>query len=298
MGKRIVASLKNKTQVKIFDEDSEYFENISKSFSFDITKYEKVDFKKNLNSNIDNDEIYYVNLSETEEKQFFEDIKLNLNSTDINLIKKEEYKEVKTIYLVDYETKTIFLKRVLPTEHLESKKVLSFNDKPEFHQESNRIFMSSRIDIYYNIQEKKIYFSNFNTLKAVFGEAITFYREASKEEAKKFFVEDKFELEDTIFDNTTTKFKRNLGVLIDSKIDFNDEKLMKKYENYAKKWKRKLEKKDNKYILKKESQLKNFVKVLDEVFYETPISKQKRETDNFRTIGKKTKNQRAKGGKK
>ncbi len=54
-----------------------------------------------------------------------------------------------------------------------------------------------------------------------------------------------------------------------------------------------MEKKDNKYILKKESQIKNFVKVLDELFYETPISKEKRETDNFRTISKKTNNKNA-----
>jgi hypothetical protein len=293
MSKQIFASLSSNIQVKIFDEESKYFTEISKSFNFDIKKYKKVDFKENLNSNLDEDEIYFVNLTEKEEMQFFEDIKLKLDSVDNNLIKKEEYKEVKTIYLLDSNSKILILKKILPTERIKSKNFIIFNDTPEFRKESNKISMSSRIDIFYNIAEKKIYFFNFNTLKAVFGEAITFYREASKEEAKNFFIEDKFEIEETIFDNTTTKFKRKLGLLIDSKINFNDEKLMKKYENYAKKWKIKLEKEDNKYILKKDSQLKDFVKVFGEVFYKTPISEEGREADNFRIISKNPKNKNA-----
>jgi len=287
MEKIIFASLKNNTQVLIFDEKSEYFDKISKSFSFDMTRYKKVDFKKNLNSNIDEDEIYYISLSEDEEKQFFEDIKLNLNSVDNNLIKNKEYKEVKTIYLVNLDLKTVCLKRVLPTEHLESKQILSFGDKPEFHQESNKIIMSLRVDIYYNISEKNIYFFNFNTLKAVFQEAITFYRESSKEEAKIFFSEESFEIEDTIFNNTTTKFKRRLGFLIDQKINFKDETLMKKYERYAKKYKIELKKENGKYLLKKQDQLENFVKVLEQLFYKTPITKELREVDNFRIVKKK-----------
>jgi hypothetical protein len=286
MVKKIFASLKNKTQVLIFDEKSGYFDKISKSFSLDLKNHKKVNFKENLNSNLDDNEIYFIGLSDNEEKQFFEDIKLNINSLDNNLIKKEEYKNVKTIYLVDSDSNCIYLKKIFPTEHLESKSFLGFNDKPNFSKESNKIAISSRIDIFYDINKKELYFHNFNTLKSIFLEAITFYREASKEESKTFFSEENFELKDTIFDNTTTKFKRRLGVLIDGGIDFKNKKLMKKYESYGKKWSIKFQKEGNKYVLKTKSQLENFVKVFEEVFYETSITKEARETDNFRTIRK------------
>jgi len=284
MSKQIFASLKTNVQVLIFGEESEYFKDIAKSFDFDLSGYKKVNFKESLNSNIDDDEVYHIELSEDEEKQFFEDIKLNLDSIDNNLIKKGEYKGVKTIYLVDSGSKIVSLKRIFPTEHIESKKFLTFNDKPGFRKESNKIAISSRTDIYYDISKKIIYFFNFNTLKAVFQEAIKFYRESSKEEAIKFFSGENFEIEPTIFDKVTTKFNRRLGVLIDEEIDFKDDKLMKRYEKYAKKCKVKLEKENGKYILKKQSQLEDFIKVLEQLFYETPITKELREVDSFRTI--------------
>ena len=86
MVKKIFASLKNKTQVLIFDEKSGYFDKISKSFSLDLKNHKKVNFKENLNSNLDDNEIYFIGLSDSEEKQFFEDIKLNINDNNLPAI--------------------------------------------------------------------------------------------------------------------------------------------------------------------------------------------------------------------
>ena len=186
--------------------------------------------------------------------------------------------------MVDSTSNNVCLKRIFPTEHIKSKKILSFNDAPTFKREDDKITISSRVDVFYNISDKKLYFRKFNTLKSVLMEAVKFYREATKEEVKAFFAEDKFVFKDSILDNATDKFRKRLGQLLDSGINISDPELMKKYEKYDKQYKNKLKKKDGKYLLKTKAELENFVELIEEKFYKTPISKEKREVDNFRKL--------------
>lgn len=285
MSKTIFAGLKDKTQVILFGEDSNDFNNIKELFSFNLADYAQVDFVNNLNSNLDENEIYYIVLSEEDENLLFSDIKLNLDSVDNNVVKQNEYKNINSIYLIDSDLNVNYLKRVFPTEHIKSKRFLGFNDAPTFKEEADKINLSFRIDVFYNISDKKLYFRKFNVLKSLFPEAIKFYRAATKEDVKAFFVEEKFDFNDKLLDKSTDKLRKRLGQLIDSGIDISDPELMEKYEKYDKEYKNKLKIKDGKYILKTKAELDNFIELIEEKFYETPISKEKRTVDNFRKLG-------------
>lgn len=72
-----------------------------------------------------------------------------------------------------------------------------------------------------------------------------------------------------------------MGCIIDSDFDVSDSELMKKYENYDKKYKDKLKKRDGKYVLETKAQLENFIELIEEKFYETPITREKREVNDF-----------------
>lgn len=173
MNKKIFANLKDNTQVIVFDENSNDFNSIENIFSLDITSLKKIDFLKNLNSNIDlYDTIYYIKISTKDEENFFLNIKLNLDSIDNNDIKKEQYKDVNSIYLINSKTNEIYLKKVFPMQHISSKKILAFNDNPTYREESDKINLSHKVDVYYNISEKKLYFKNFNTLKLIFKDVV------------------------------------------------------------------------------------------------------------------------------
>jgi len=284
MTEKIFASLKDNTQTILFDENSIDFNSIKKIFSLDITSLKKINFLENLNSNLDNDEIYYIKISDEDEKSFFSNIKLNLDSINENIIKKEEYKNIALIYLINSETNKIYLKKVFSMQHISFKKILSFNDNPTYKKESDKINLSIEIHACYIISEKKLYFRNFNTLKTIFKDIVKFYREATKEEIKVFFTDDKFKFKDSILDTTTDKFKKRLGCLIDGDMDLSDITLMKKYEKYDKLYKNKLKTIDGKYVLETKAQLENFVELLEEKFYKTPITNEKREVDNFRKL--------------
>lgn len=282
MNKKIFANLKDNTQVIVFDEKSNDFNSIENIFSLDITSLKKIDFLKNLNSNIDlYDTIYYIKISTKDEENFFLNIKLNLDSIDNNDIKKEQYKDVNSIYLINSKTNEIYLKKVFPMQHISSKKILAFNDNPTYREESDKINLSHKVDVYYNISEKKLYFKNFNTLKLIFKDVVKYYREATHKEIKTFFIEDKFKFKDLLLNKLSNKFKKRLGCIIDSDFDVSDSELMKKYENYDKKYKDKLKKRDGKYVLETKAQLENFIELIEEKFYETPITREKREVNDF-----------------
>ena len=59
---------------------------------------------------------------------------------------------------------------------------------------------------------------------------------------------------------------------------------MEQYEEYDIKYKNKLKKENGKYVLNTKVELENFIELLEERFYETPITKEKREADNFRKM--------------
>ncbi len=286
MGNKIFASLKNNIQVILFDEKSDDYTEVIKLFKYDIDDLKKIDFLDNLHSTLGDDELYYIKISEESEGNFFSDIQLNLNSLDNNKANQKQYKDIDVIYLIDTSKKVVCLKKIYPTQHMGAKKLLGFDLGPTYKEEPDKISLSAKVDVYYDINKKILYFRNFNSLKLIIKDAVKFYREATKEEAKEFFSEDMFEIKDTIFENTTDKFKKRLGFLIDKKIDFSDKELMKKYKDYDKQYNNKLVKKNGKYILKTKPQLENFIKLLEQLFYETPITKEKREVDNFRKINK------------
>jgi len=284
MSNKIFASLKDKTQVILFDEKSNDYNEIIKLFKYDIEDLKIVDFLKNLHCSIKEDEIYSLKISDDDEKIFFSDILLNNNSVDNNKAIQNQYKEIDVIYLVNTQDKKVYLKKIYPTQHVGAKKLLGYGDLgPTYKEEPDKISLSSKVHVCYDIKNKTFYFKNFNNLKSIFNKVVKFYREATKEEAQEFFSGENFELKDTILDNTTNKFRKRLGYLIDRKIDFSNQDLMKKYENYAKKHNHNLKKDGDKYILKTKPQLETFMKIFEEVFYKTPITNEDREVENWRS---------------
>ncbi|MBR9704055.1 hypothetical protein GOV12_01480 [Candidatus Pacearchaeota archaeon] len=281
----IFGNLKNGSQVILFDEESSEFSGIKKIFDIKLNDIRLINFLENMNSNLDEDEIYSLKISGEDESSFFSKILLKNNTADYNKATQDDYKNINLIYLLDDSREKIYFKKVYPTQHIGSKRILGFGDLgPTYKKEGNKISLSNKVDVVYDINKKTFYFNSFNVLKLIFSDIVKFYRNATKEEASSFFSDDSFEYKDSVLDNTTDKLKKQLKMIIDKKIDFTDNNLIKKYEKYAKKYNHDLKKENDKFLIKTKAQLKTFVKVFEEVFYETDITKEMREIDNFRKI--------------
>ena len=60
MTKKIFASLKDKTQVILFDERSKDFNDVIELFNYDVQNSKIIAFLDNLHSTLDEDELYFV----------------------------------------------------------------------------------------------------------------------------------------------------------------------------------------------------------------------------------------------
>jgi len=289
MGSKIFASLKDGSQVILFDENSKYYEDIAELFEYDVEKFEPISFIDNIRSTLKDDEIYFIKISEDEEKKYFSNIKLDINSVNHNIAEESDYSKMEVIYLVNTDDNSVRLKKIYAMKRIVAKKVLGYGDfGPTYKKESNKIDLSPKVNVYYDINKKTFYFKNFNHLKAIFKDTIEFYRNASKKEIIDYFPKDVFELDESKLDSISNTLRKRLGILIDKEIDFFDKELMEKYEAYAEEHGIKIYKNEEngKYKLDKKTRLENFVKILEEVIYETPVSKEKREVDNYRNLQK------------
>ena len=223
MVKKIFAGLKNETQILLFEEDSPQFNNIEAIFDFSLSDFTLLNFVENPNSHAKENEIYYISLSQEDEQSFFSKIKLNNDSIDYNLIQSGQYRQVDLIYLIDSENNHIYLQKISSIQHINARKVLWHDNGPKFETESDKIGLYNRVDVLYDISNKKIYFKNFNVLKSMFKEAIKFYKEATAEEVKGFLNEEKFDLNEEILDKVTDKFRRKVKCLKDKNINFSDQ---------------------------------------------------------------------------
>src|SRR3989344_7267939 len=111
MTKKIFASLKDKTQVILFDESSNDFNDVIKLFNYDVQDSKIIAFLDNLHSTLDEDELYSINISDEDENTLFSDILLKINSIDNNKAKQEQYREIEVIYSIDDSDKVICLKK-------------------------------------------------------------------------------------------------------------------------------------------------------------------------------------------
>ena len=165
MTNKIFASLKNDEQVILFDEQSIDYNEVIKLFGYDVENFKSVSFLKNLHSTLKEDEIYFIKLTADKEKELFTNILLTINSIDNNKAKEAQYSNIDVIYLIDTTKKIVCLKKIYPTQHIGAKKLLGFGDLgPTYRKEANKINLSSKVNVYYNIDKKILYFKNFNNL--------------------------------------------------------------------------------------------------------------------------------------
>ena len=170
MVSKIFAGLKDGNQVILFDENSEDYGEVVKLFEYNIENIKPISFVDNMRSILSDDEIFFIEISDDDENNFFSNIKINTNSVDHNLAKENDYPNIEVIYLVNDSAKTVLLKKIYPVQRIGGgKKYLICGEKaPSYKEESNKINLSLKVHVYYDINKKTFYFENFKHLIDIF----------------------------------------------------------------------------------------------------------------------------------
>ena len=137
------------------------------------------------------------------------------------------------------------------------------------------ITLNPNANAFYNKKEKILLFKKLEDLKKIFPNIETLYREATQEEVKTFFDNDLFDI--------SKKYKtKNLGILNRKRIALTGNKLnqvqdKKYFFDQLRTYCNDIEIRDNeKIVIKTETDLRNILYALDERFYTTELSSEKR----------------------
>lgn len=281
--KKFVGRLKNGNSVLIFSESSKNLILIENEFNFPSISLEK-EFQPDYT--LDTSEWFYVHLNDEDKAQMIGPyLPAAISTADANNIVSNQYKELTTLYLVsndNQEKLKIIFNRVFDKFHIESKTFLKFINSNEatVTKEKDVIEFNNSIDAYWDGGTSKLYFKSYSTIKPLFKGLEKFYRIATSEEVGSFINSEFFKVEKSFKSETLgERALKHIASIIDAKsINLSDLTIRTKYNEYAKGYSESgfSISDDGKFILTKTSDLTHVINLLQEKYYTSQITNEKR----------------------
>lgn len=225
-------------------------------------------------TNLDEGEWFY--LAEFSNKGYLNDFiskESPLNTTTLNQLAISDYGKVKYL-CCETDTKKYFQK-FLPSQ-LISKKWFSVSDAPVLEQNKKIISFSSTPDAIYNTSTDTLFFRDIAKVKAIFKGIEELYREATQTEVMEFLEQDFVELsDDYTADNVKVANRKRIAAAMDRVAGYSIEE-KKDIFNYIHEYCPDVNFNEGKFSISSEDDLKYVLFGLDERYYTTKLSKEKR----------------------
>ena len=272
-------------QIFLLFQHEEEIKTLQKKFNFpDVSNSREFQTDYTLDEN----EWFYLKLNPADEECMIQNY--IVDSTNANYIRKEDFKNLKVLYLIeknDNFTKIIF-NRLYPKLYIKSKSLISLGDDGvKIKLQNNSIEFNHSVDAYWCGKEKRVYFKDFTKVKPIFKGIEKFYRVASEQEIDNFFQSPFFTTDEQFKkEKIGKKSLRNIALIMDDEnIDLSDEEAKKKYIEYAHSFPINISFEEDKFKISTNKELANVLNVLQENYFESYITKEKRETSGSKKIG-------------
>ncbi|MFK8795649.1 ATP F0F1 synthase synthase [Planococcus plakortidis] len=237
--------------------------------SYDITYTTEYDPKYIL------EEEEYFTLTHFSQKPYFIDI-LEREFSDVEYNTLNEIKESKIEYIFWIDELKYYFQRVTPSQIVE-RKIISLK-KNKLIQDGPSLIVKDEADAFYNRESDTLYFRNLNAIKSIFPGIDFLFREATKEEVEEFLSQDFIKLDsDYGVDSVKTYNRKRIGLVSDL-LNQMDKDQLDNTLDYVRKYCEdlKFDAKEQKFILESEGDLKSLVFGIDQRFYTTEVSGEKR----------------------
>lgn len=292
---RLLSQVKYKELYTVFSRDSQMKEiknNNQYFFNMALSITHKIDFKSNPDYKLGNNEWFFVDYS-TCDKSIINYIKstyfdtFKSTSKISNLTKDNLSKLYFLIYGVHSSSTWKLNFQVLPkTSLIKERDFLDLSSpKIKYEHYTNVLDFKNFIDLHIDEKDKMIYFKKFTHLKAIHKDFIDLYKAASAKEVKDFI--DNVN-KSTLFSITYTdspqeqNLKRIKYILDNKKLTILSK--VPEIKTYISKYSIDLIEVGSKYQVTSNKELTEFIKIVDENYYESEITKEKRETNSTKKI--------------
>ncbi len=227
------------------------------------------------------DEWFYIDIEEYKDKMINPYLKLFESTAQLNPLEGNFLKDVTLLINKLDNSNSLVFKKITKSKRIESKHFLKVSgiecrsDKLEVVDVSNSIEIDSNVDAYYD-GYNRLYFKNYSRIHTIFNGIDAFYREATEEEVNNFKKTQCLDL------NQYNKSigKRNLRLISsindNENIDLNDEEFINDMIMHSQSFETiTLEIKDNRFVIKCENDLNQFLKLALGMFYINPLTSDK-----------------------
>ncbi|MBR0551054.1 hypothetical protein [Stakelama marina] len=166
--------------------------------------------------------------------------------------------------------------RILPSQVMRKRKWLNASGQFNLIEGEKIILLNDVPDAIHDTSSDDLYFRNFVALKTFFSKIEELYREATEEEVGKFLKNEVMKTDPDFTSEKVSKPNRQRIALAQEKLGAytkqNVEQLIQEFPDYVKD----VEIKDGSFLIKNDNDLKMAIFCIEERFYTTPISKEKR----------------------
>jgi len=212
-------------------------------------------------------------------------LKKPFDSKDYYDLKKEQFSSI--AYLLSVQGGDFYFQKVTPRLFIRSKKFLEFGEVAKLEQGSPRLVINELPDAVYFKQSDTLVFRNLATISSIFKGIDELYKEATKAEVETFLDEPFIE---TINDYDAAKVskpnRKRIGLAMATlgKMSEDDRVSMVSYiEDYAK-GKLTFDEEKQSFEISTDDQLKNLLYGIEQRFYTTPFSNEKRLANSVQAI--------------
>lgn len=210
----------------------------------------------------------------------------NLSSTaNLNIIPHNCCSQVNLLYL-GYKTHlgnyNIKFQRIWNKYYLKNNWFSLSLDECKIKKNSSLIMLTGKTDVFWEADTNRLYFKNFRTAKSIFPSLDKFYRKANEQDLQKFATHPLIDISSNkIFGERSL---RKIAMMIDEKS--LDSKNISELQAYAKEYNQEMPLiNNNKIKISNNKDIDTLYKLVNELFYTTPRSHEKRAANSFQKIG-------------
>ena len=160
---------------------------------------------------------------------------------------------------------------------VQSRKCVTFGEKPELSEEGNSVDLTGEVDAYYN--GRLLFFKKFASIQSLFPGLKKVYKEATEQTTNEFLSSPLFELKEEMSgDFIGLRNRKRIADIVESSAeDLKNPEVFGKYVAYAQDYDLDLEIEGSKISLFDNSDIQKVLGLFGESFYTTDVTREKRE---------------------
>lgn len=267
---------------KIKGRGERYVKLLSNYSIYDIPDGVKNAVEYSVEYKLEDNEWYKV--SEFSKKNFCPDLlKKPFNSTAYNIVEKDMISQLE--FICSYQNQNeYYFQRIFKRQKLFKKRFLDFSGDLKVTDISEAIIIDDLPDALYIKNEDCLYFKKLEAINPIFKGIESLYRQATQEEVDKFLEEDFIEIQDGYNGNRVGKANRHRLAIAEDILSNLDQHQKDDLFQYISTYDSNLKYDGETFKVRNETDLKNLLYGIEQRYYTTPITQERRVANSIKKI--------------